>query len=103
MTDTMVEELARLWARHRTNPAPDLSGIETPGSELTVLVAAAEDCVSRYVATGTLDFARTMQLRQSYTQLWAAEQDLPAEAVAWIDELRTLARLVLERTAVQPD
>lgn len=99
----MAEELARLWARHRTQQAPDLSSVETPAGDLAPLVAIAEDCISRFVATGSLDFARTMQLRQSYTQLWSAEGDLPAESVAWVDELRTLARLVLERTAVQPD
>ena len=99
----MVEELARLWARHRSNPAPDLRAVETPGSDLPALVAVAEDCVARFVATGTLDFARTLQLRQSYTQLWSAENDLPPHLVGWIDELRTLARLVLERTAMDPE
>lgn len=99
----MSDELAPLWARHRTSPAPQLDGVDTPGTDLPRIVATAEEAVARFVATGTLDYGRTIQLRQAYTQLWAAEPELPPDAVAWIDELRTLVRLVLERTAVQPD
>ena len=99
----MAEELARLWARHRTLAAPDLNEVETPGSELPAVVALAEDCVAAYIVTGTLDYGRTLQLRQAFTQLWAAENDLPVAAAEWVDQLRTLSRMVLERTAVQPD
>ncbi len=97
----MAEELDRLWAEHRGVPAPDLSGIETPGVELMPLIALAEDCIGRFVAEGSLDYGRTIQLKQAYTQLWSAENDLPAAAGPWVDRLRSMSRLVLERTAVE--
>jgi hypothetical protein len=96
------EQLTRLWADHRQAAAPDLSGIDTPGVDLVPLVASAEDCIERFVRAGALDYARTLQLRQAYLQLWVAENDLPEAATAWVDRLRALARLVLERTVVEP-
>lgn len=98
----MDEQFAGLWAEHRRAAAPNLSGIPTPGVDLESLVAVAEDCVDRFARDGALDYARTLQLRQAYTQLWVAENDLPEAAMSWVDRLRALARLVLERTAVEP-
>jgi hypothetical protein len=98
----MDEQLTRLWAEHRRAAPPDLSAVETPGVELVPLVEMVEDCIDRFVRNGALDYARTLQLRQAYSQLWAAENDLPESATEWMDRLRGLARLVLERTAVEP-
>ena len=98
----MDEQLARLWAEHRQAAAPDLSGVETPGVDLVPLIAGVEDCIGRYLAAGTLDYARTLQLRQAYAQLWSAENDLPGAAATWVDRLRSMSRLVLEQTAVEP-
>jgi hypothetical protein len=98
----MDEQLTRLWAEHRRAVPPDLSAVETPGVELVPLAALAEDCIDRYVQAGALDYARTLQLRQAYSQLWAAENDLPESAIEWMDRLRAMARQVLERTAVEP-
>ena len=98
----MDDELSRLWAEHRGARAPDLSGVETPGVDLVPLVAAVEDSIARFVAGGSLDYGRTIQLKQAYAQLWAAENDLPLAAMPWVDRLRTMSRLVLERAAVEP-
>ncbi|HKV75831.1 MAG TPA: hypothetical protein VJN95_15030 [Gemmatimonadales bacterium] len=97
----MDEALARLWAEHRGAAAPDLSGVETPGVDLVPLVAVVEDCIGRFLTGGELDYGRTMQLKQAYIQLWSAENDLPAAAAPWVDRLRAICRLVLERTAVE--
>ena len=99
----MDEQLTRLWADHRRMAAPDLSRVETPGVDLVALVALAEDHIDRFIRGGALDYGRTLQLRQAYSQLWVAENDLPGGATAWVDGLRTLVRLVLEQTAVEPN
>jgi hypothetical protein len=98
----MDEQLTRLWADHRRAAPPDLSAVDTLGVELGPLVIMAEDCIERFVREGALDYARTLQLRQAYSQLWVAENDLPESATEWVDRLRALSRLVLERTAVEP-
>jgi hypothetical protein len=93
--------LQELWAAHRAEPAPDISGLSVAGVDVAALVAQVSECVERAAAVpGRLDYARTGLLRHAYAQLWAVDDAMPVAARDWLDRLRGMTRLILEEATL---
>ena len=93
----MNSEIQKLWQEHLRPFPKGYGGEEIDGIDLALLDTETVGCIYTYVTNGgRLDSWRTQILQSCLDDLTAVTQKLDGNALGYFNELKIIAKLVLQ-------